>query len=201
MIKINLALRKQASYVGAGVKGSASSAASFKANFVGVTDSFRSILIPLLIGVFAHFAYEFYIDYANEMMMVDIKAFEEEKIKINTELTRIKGFESVKKDLERTSSTLSSKLELIQKLIQGREFAFKAMVSLSQSMSKDVWVTDVIETEQGWNIKGSGMDVGTVGEFMSRLSQSLYFRDVTLKSSVTEVSAGKSNFELTARRE
>ena len=61
--------------------------------------------------------------------------------------------------------------------------------------------SELIETDQGFVIKGSATDVGLVGDLMSKLGQTIYFKEVSLKSTSNDPSGTKAIFELTARRE
>ena len=122
-------------------------------------------------------------------------------MRIQEELKRIKGFDSVKVELERNQVILRSKIETIEKLIQGRDYTVKALVALSQSLPKEVWLTELSVSEKLINFKGGTIDLGLISDVMSRLGQTIYFKDVTLRSTATDPTGKQTNFELNARRD
>lgn len=77
----------------------------------------------------------------------------------------------------------------------------KSMIALSQSLPKDVWLTEITATETNFSIRGNTIDMGLVSDVMSKLGTSIYFKDVSLKGSSTDTTGRQANFELTARRE
>ena len=68
-------------------------------------------------------------------------------------------------------------------------------------MPRDIWMTEIHATETGFDLKGGTVDLGLVSDFMSKLGQTIYFKDVTLKSTASDASGHQATFELGARRE
>ena len=62
-------------------------------------------------------------------------------------------------------------------------------------------MTEVSATETGFEFKGGTVDLSLVSDFMSKLGQTIYYRDVTLKSTASDPSGKQAIFDLTARRD
>jgi len=134
-------------------------------------------------------------------MTQELDGLNKEKEQITKELQKIKGFETVKVELERNELILRAKISTIEKLITGRDFTVKSLITLAQSMPKDVWMTSIRANENSFELDGGTVDLGLVSDFMSRLGQTIYFKDVTLKRTSTDPSGRQATFELGARRE
>jgi Tfp pilus assembly protein PilN len=215
MIRVNLAVRRQASYLGAGggetsttrsgVLAISGKAGSFSAlrMFSGenASGALRRIAIPVVLGIVLYFGSDFYMAQETQRMADEKARFEADRSKIQDELKRIKGFESVKSELERNELILKTKIATIEKLIRGREFTLKSMVAMTQALPDDVWISEVTVSDLIYNIRGSTRDIALISDVMNRLGKSIYFKDVTLKNSTSDPGGKFTNFELTARKE
>jgi Tfp pilus assembly protein PilN len=208
MIRINLIQKKQASYVSSGaVSGGLSSLYgdllnNFRSSgFQSFLPIFKSIGIPVLIALIANFGYDYYVSVKTSQMSSELAGLDSEKDRINKELQKIKGFESVKVELERSELVLRAKIDTIEKLIRGRDFTVKSLITLAQAMPRDIWMTLVKATDSAFEFKGGTIDMALVGDFQSKLGQTIYFKDVTLKSTARDANDKQANFELGARRE
>lgn len=211
MIKINLARKKHFTQsAGATATAKAASGKSMSAGLssigdsirgAGITTLFGKVIIPIVLCVGAYFAFDHYLTQQRELMQSEVAQIESEKSKVQAELNRIKGFESVKAELEKNEKILKNKIDTIQRLVTNRDFAFKSLMSLSGSLPREVWLNELTETEQGFNIKGNATDVGLVSDLMTRLGQTAVFKEVTLTSTKNDPALNKAVFELTARRE
>jgi len=157
--------------------------------------------IPIILGLIANFAYDQYVEGVRDVMKKEVGSIEVSKDKINKELLKIKGFESTKTELERTSMIIRAKIDTIEKLIKGRDFTAKALMSLVQSLPKESWLVEVSQTDKAYSLRGGTVDIGMVSDLMSHLGKTIYFKDVTLKSTASDPASKRTNFELTARRE
>jgi Tfp pilus assembly protein PilN len=205
MIRINLIQKKQASYVSGGQKSGGAGLGFLQTlssgGSAGLVTILKSIGIPLVLCVAANYGYGYYIQQKTSEMSAEMTTLNSEKDRINKELQKIKGFESVKVELERNELILRAKIETIEKLIRGRDFTVKSLITLAQSMPRDMWMTEIKANETTFDLKGSTTDTGLLSEFMTRLGQSIYFKDVSLKTAVSTSDQKQSNFELGARRE
>ena len=210
MIRINLAVRRQATYLGAQTTKSGILAMSGKSSTFAALKMFgqeaggstmRRIAIPIALGVALYFGSDFYQQQEIERMRDEKVQLEADRQKIQTELKRIRGFESVKSELERNELILKTKISTIEKLIRGRDFTLKSMVAMTQALPPDVWLSEVVVSDVAYTIKGSTQDFALISDVMNRLGKSIYFKDVTLKSSSSDPSGKFTNFELNARKE
>ena len=205
MIRINLIQKKQASYVSGGGKTSGTGISALQSlssgGMAGAITLFKSIGLPLILCVAANFGYDYYIQTRTDAMATEIAGLDKEKDTINKELSKIKGFESVKIELERNELVLRAKIDTIEKLIRGRDFTVKSLITLAQAMPRDLWLTDVRATETTFELKGGTVDLGLVSDFMTKLGQTIYFKEVTLKNTATDPTGKQATFELGAKRE
>ena len=210
MIRINLAVRKQASYLGSQTTKSGVHAVSGKSTTFNALRMFRSeggattlkrILVPVVLSAVIFLGSSIYIQQETEHMHDEVTQVEAERTKIQEELKRIKGFESVKDELERNELILKTKIATIEKLVRGRDFTLKSVVALTQSLPRDVWLTDIMVTDLSYDIRGSTTDIGLISDVMTKLGKSIYFKDVTLKGTNTDPQGRIATFELTARKE
>lgn len=208
MIRINLVQKKQASYVSAasvGGGGVASSFASLKGLGSGGLGGFVPLLkrmgIPLVLSVITNYGYDYYVQIRQDEMAAELATRDQEKDKINKELQKIKGFESVKVELERNELILRTKIDTIEKLIRGRDHTPKTMIALVQSMPRELWFTEINAGEMSYEIRGGAIDIGLISDLMSRLGKTIYFKDINLKNTASDPTGRQSTFEITARRE
>ena len=206
MIRINLVQKKQASYLSGSQKTSAASGPSaLKTLSQGGLDAFLPLLmrfgIPIILCVATSYAYDYIIEQKNNEMQQELASVEKDKDRINKELQKIKGFEVVKIELERNGLILRTKIDTIEKLIRGREQTPKTLIALAQAMPTEVWLTEVSATETAYDIKGGAVDIGVISDLMSKLGRTIYFKDVSLKSTASDANGKQSTFELSARRE
>ena len=215
MIRINLAQKKQAAYISGsrtgsfvpGAKGDSGGGGFSLKNFFGGSGSsslvsmLTKIAVPAVLCVISYFGYDFYINQKLSEMAQESEMLTKEKSRIETELRKIKGFEVVKVELERNELILRTKIQTIEKLIRGRDFTVKSLVVLSDALPREVWLNEIVTTEQSYNFKGGTIEIGLVSDVMSKLGQTIYFKDVTLRSTSTDANQKQASFELTARRE
>lgn len=203
MIKINLANPKQAAYVGG--SGKTGVGQSFLNSFRDSGSDWMPVLkkagLPLFLCFAASYGFDYYTQTMDEEMLQEIATLEKEKDQIGRELQKIKGFEGVKVELERNELVLRAKIDTIEKLIRGRDYTVKTLIYFAQSVPKDVWMSGFTGTEKNYDIRGSTMDIGLISDFMAALGRSIYFKDITLKSTQTDPNGRQAGFELSARRE
>ncbi len=204
MIRINLIQKKQASYVSGGAGGGSKTSAFQtlgKGGMEAFLPLFQTMGIPLILSLAANFGYDFFTQQKIEEMQQEIVRFDQEKARINKELEKIKGFETVKSEIERSSLVLRTKIETIEKLIRGRDFTVKSLIYMTQAMPKDIWISEVKSTDATYEITGGTVDLSLVSDFMAKLGQTIYFKDVTLKSTATDPTGTMASFQLGAKKE
>ena len=194
MIKINLAKKKQIAYAGSDQKAAPINSSDMK-------ELMGRVMVPLVLIVGMYFGWEYYVEQRKAEMQVEIANTQKEKTKIENELAKFSGFEKQKAELEKTANAINIKITTIEKLIRGKDATLKALIDLAQALPKEVWLTDFVATSETYNINGSTYDIGLVSDLMVKLGTSIYFKNITLKSSQTEPNGKVANFELSARRQ
>lgn len=219
MIRINLAQRRQASYLSGAPEAGTGLTEGLTGTFAtgGKLDSLKNslstfkgeegaallkrVMVPIGLGVALYFGSDFYFEQERERLAEELVGAEKTKSELRKELDRIKGFEKVKVELEQNELILKTKIATIEKLIVDRDFTLKTWVALSQSLPKEVWLTDLVANDIGYSIKASTTDIGLVSDVMTRLGKTIYFKDITLKGTTSDGSGKTAMFELTARRD
>jgi hypothetical protein len=213
MIKINLHQRKAAVGVAAGgtsqtevgsLKGFASiiqrlRAGQGRAAFGEAGDDARgAMILGVVYFVFALGGW-WYASSEKDRLLAEVaaesSALDSKMALLDSELSKTQGYEQTKKSLEADEKKIRTKIETIQELIRDRGTPPKILMTLSDSIPKDVWLKDFVLKDRNFKISGlsNGMDV--VSDFIRNLSETIYFTDVQLKGSKSE--AQKSGRELT----
>jgi Tfp pilus assembly protein PilN len=207
MIEINLARKKSS---GGGTRATrASSAPSFgflKGLSGGAGKSLGPLVtvfgVPLALGLAADFGYDYLVEEKLTSVRTQVEDLTKEKEKVELKMKEIQGYEPKKRLLEANEAVIRTKIETIEKLIRNRDFTAKTLIALSQSLPKEVWITEMNQGESSYEIKGSTLDIGLISELMTRLGKSIYFKDVQLRSSgMTDSSGAKSDFVIGGGRD
>ncbi|MCM2321643.1 MAG: PilN domain-containing protein [Oligoflexia bacterium] len=220
MIKINLAARKQA--VGTTSGSKVTGLGSFHldlGNLGGALERFkdaelhkplRKALLPVIVAVLASFTVDSF--KASEVKKVDeqLATVNAKKPPLQAEIAKSSAYEELKKSLEADEFTIRTKIETIQKLVEGRGIGSKILISLAASMPDHVWLSDFRIKDSQAAILGYSLNMGEVSDFMKVLGESAYFTDLNLKSSQQVKGEQGSNatpgggeitsFELAAKR-
>jgi Tfp pilus assembly protein PilN len=162
---------------------------------------FFKIGIPAIFAFAANFFYDETLQGIRDEQAKELAAVAEAKEKINKQLQKIKGFESIKMELERNSMVIRAKMDTIENLIRGREFTARSMTSLVQALPRDAWIVELSQVDKSYSIRGGAIEYSMVSDFMSRLGRTIYFKDVALRNSSSDQTQKRINFELTARRD
>jgi Tfp pilus assembly protein PilN len=114
----------------------------------------------------------------------------------------VKGYEDIKKQLEQNSAVIRNKIDTIEKLIRDRDFATKSLMTLAQSMPKEMWITEYSSMEKSYRVAGSSLDAGLISDLMGKLQKSIYYTNVQLMSSSSTDGQGmKADFSLQGKVE
>ncbi|MBS1963938.1 MAG: PilN domain-containing protein [Bdellovibrionales bacterium] len=218
MIKINLHHRKAAVGVSAGSATGASGVGGIKgfiekmrgagAGVDGISDGEKRSLIILVVVYAAILGGGWwYLGEKKTELLGDLDtevAALDSKIQLLTsELNKTSGYEKIKKSLESDEKTIRTKISTIQELIRDRSTPPKILMTLSESIPKEVWLREFSLQSRHFRILGSctGMDV--VSDFMKALEETIYFKGVVLRSSRQDTAKGghvTASFELEADR-
>ncbi len=206
MIRINLAKKKPASMGGGGMGASVGSGFSLKSIFEGRGGDIWTVgsvlVIPLALAIGANIYYDDYLLQRTAEIQKQITDRGKEKEKLQRELLSVKGYEAIKQQLEENSSVIRNKIDTIERLIRDRDFATKSLITMAQSMPKEMWIAEYAFDDRGYRISGSSLDAGMISELMGRLQKSIYFTNLQLiSSSSTDGQGMKADFSLQGKVE
>jgi len=219
MIRINLASKKQSSSVSAAARKELFSQ-FFKGKqidlhaFQGLLDqlndpSMRAPLVKLagylIMGAMAWYGESYYKDMQIQELDVLINEQNTEKENLSNRIEAMKKDQEEKKRLEVDELLFKTKIEAIESLVVKRAEMMKVLVSFSELIPNDVWLSDFQMRDSVITIRGFGTKFEQISDFVQNLGRSDVFADVTLKS--TEVSKvellngeGVPSFELSLKR-
>jgi hypothetical protein len=205
MIKINLASRKQSSINAAEVSvGGGPKPSKLNIDLSAVKDlPLRKAIMPIVVGAVASYMLDGY--KADELAKADIALAKiaEERGRLQAEVAKTRGYEELKKAIERDESIIRTKIDTIRLLIADRATPPKLLLSLAQAVPSELWLSE-FEIEKGEvTFKGGALGFNQISDFMKSLGENIYFADVELKNSeqVKETSGQEvATFELRAKR-
>lgn len=188
MIKINLATKKQTASFSAGAASSFDSSLSALSRISISSDGLKKLPVFtfILVAVIGYISSTFLESYKQDTLdniEKEISAVQANQSKLQAELNKTKGYKEIKKQLDTDELSLRTKINTIQKLIDDRVVLNKLLLSLSQSLPKDVWLTDFRIKEADVTFKGASLGFIQISEFLKNLQENVYFRDVSLKGS------------------
>jgi Tfp pilus assembly protein PilN len=225
MIKINLATRKTSSVAGQGAGAGAMLAGLFSrgdSGEGGATKSFANlrfdqlnlekfgdlpvakVAIALVVVISAYFVESSM--KAHEMAKVELAIAEVKKREeeLQRQLSQTKGYDQLKKALDADEMMIKTKITVIRKLIHDRQTPPKLLLTLSNGLPPDVWISKFELADMG--VKLEGMSLGglnPVSDLMKNLGESTYFSDLKLISSKKgrdTLNLETDDFTLTAKR-
>jgi Tfp pilus assembly protein PilN len=200
MIKINLASRKQ-SFISADGKTSKGSSSLLKGMDQLKDLPIRKILVPLLVGWLASFSLDSYKEETIAKLDKAIAKQKAEEVRIQSGLTKVKVYESLKKSLDSDELVIKTKLDTVQKLMADRGFITKMLLSMASATPKEVWLTGVKTENNVVQILGSSQGFNQISDFMKNLNEGQFFSLIELvNSQQTKDGSDTANFELKAKR-
>lgn len=207
MIKINLALKKQAVAVdakdkgGGGGKGFRFDPEALKAIFEDA--QIRKLILVVLVAVLGTYLINGYEDDQLARMDQRIAQANVEDAKVKAELAKTAGYDALKKQFDEDEELIKTKLSTIQKLISDRQVPPKILASLAGIIPKNVWITDMSLNDDNIEIKGSSLGFDDITDFMKSLGDSEYLADLKLKDSQkekTQQGLSVATFDIEAKR-
>ncbi len=129
--------------------------------------------------------------------------------KVNADIAQIKAsamqfqdYAAKKAQLENDAKAYRQKLEVLSTVMEGRSIPAKMLLQISQTIPKDVWLTDFNVGSKDVSFSGQSMSYDQISEFLKSVQSSSYFTGVILKN----VEQNKKNekkyqsFSITAKR-
>ena len=198
MIKINLALRKQAGE-GDPAKGGAAGKVKLDA-LKGLP--IRKIAIPLIVGVVASYLLDNYKEEEVHKLDLVVTKLNNEGAKYMSDAAKFKDFEPVKKQLDLDENLIRIKLDVIRKLTNGRAPQSKFLIAISNAIPAEVWLNDFKVEKNDVTFKGLALGYGQISDFMKALNSDAFFSGIELKNSQQEKmgSVEVASFELKGKR-
>lgn len=211
MIKVNLHQRKSAVGVGASSTSATGSLGALLDKFrggEGFSDPAQKSAMTLGIVYLAILGGGWWwIDQQKTEMLAkvdgEIEVLESKLNLANSELGKTNGYEQIKKSLEADEKTIRTKIETIQELIRDRSTPPKILMTLSEAIPKEVWLNEFGLQNRHFKLAGNSTNMDVVSDFMKSLEETIYFKNVVLKSSRQETIKGgrlSATFELEAER-
>ncbi len=203
MIKINLAKMKQAKVMAESTSSGLTSGFSKMSMSAGDTliPILRKVVVPLGLAAILYVGWEWYAGQQQELMQAEVAQLESQRAQLAMEANKIRGFEKQKEEIDKNELVLRKKIETIQKLLQRRDYAAKALMNISKSLTSELWLTTIAVSDEQMRIKGSTVDVSQISDFMSAIELTPNFKDVTLRNSLLDKDGSRTDFELEAKRE
>lgn len=189
MIKINLALRKQAAALESKDKTQGIGIASLKEINMGAVKElfadpqFRKAVLALVVIFMGWYLLDGYKTDQLAKLDVELQKVTAENQKVRQALAKTSGYEAQKKQFDADEQLIKTKFETIQKLVADRSDPPKLLLSFSNSIPKDVWLQEFDMTSKDVRVKGSSLGFDPVTDFMKALGDNDLMTDVKLDES------------------
>jgi len=132
-----------------------------------------------------------------------ISSVEQEIAQQEEEINRLRKVIGEVSRFKKLQQELQGKLDVLDKLKEGKVGPVHLLDELSGAMPEKVWVTNLKETSGAITIAGVGLNEESVAEFLRHLEESPYYKGVELQV-VEQVSQGGlklQKFDVTCRSE
>lgn len=118
-----------------------------------------------------------------EEVATEAAAVDSKIAQLDSELSKTNGYEQIRKSLEADEKSIRTKITTIQELIHERGTPPKILMTLSEAIPKNVWLQNFILADNKYRISGGSDGMDVVSDFMRGLEETIYFKNVVLKSS------------------
>ncbi len=211
MIKINLAKKRSGKTASSTQPASAGifSSATFGQSFESLGAGFdwrNSALVKVVVVVAALFLIRQGLEDLKGQKIAEveaeIRAVEVQQEKVAQSLSKVKGFEPLKKQLEEDERTIQTKLDIIAKLTLQRDGPARLMKQIAQMIPEEVWLNQMSLKDEGVQFVGGASSYNMVSDFMNGLASSSLLSDIALAqiSEVQNEGIKYQSFEVSAKR-
>jgi type IV pilus assembly protein PilN len=153
------------------------------------------IAAVLVVGLLANWAW-------GAARASDLKAREAKLARTRDDIAQLERIIGEVKNIKDAQQELQKKLDVLDKLKQGRTGPVRMLDELATVTPRQLWLTRLEESAGHVTFAGTAVSIDDVSEFMSRLKQSRYFTQVELKRTAAVKGTGRSDrlvdFEVTA---
>jgi type IV pilus assembly protein PilN len=132
----------------------------------------------------------------------DLKAREAKLARTRDDIAQLERIIGEVKNIKDAQQELQKKLDVLDKLKQGRSGPVRMLDELASVTPRQLWLTKMDEKNGAMVFGGAALSIDDVSEFMTKLKQSKYFTKVELKKTTAVKSTGRGdrlvNFEIQA---
>jgi type IV pilus assembly protein PilN len=132
----------------------------------------------------------------------ELKAREAKLARTRDDIAQLERIIGEVKNIKDAQLELQKKLDVLDKLKQGRTGPVRMLDELATLTPRQLWLSKLDEKAGAMVFTGSAVSIDDVSEFMSKLKQSKYFTRVELKKTTAVKGTGRAdrlvNFEITA---
>ena len=186
MIKINLATKKQSSSLTGELRSAAGgdglkrfTKISFDSESIA---PLRKLVLAFVVVFLANFVLEDYKKTELQIMDQKVTKLSQKQSDLQKKLAQTQDYQKVKEQFETDEFALKTKIETIEKLVQGRKDSIHSLVTLSQAIPEQAWLTEFGIQSGQIKINGVASDYSLISDFMQKLGDSEFFRNITLKN-------------------
>jgi type IV pilus assembly protein PilN len=132
----------------------------------------------------------------------DLKAREAKLARTREDIAQLERIIGEVKNIKDAQQELQKKLDVLDKLKQGRSGPVRLLNELATVMPRQLWLAKMEERGGAVVFAGSAVSIDDVSEFMTKLKQSRYFTKVELNKTTAVRGGGRADrlvsFEITA---
>jgi len=132
----------------------------------------------------------------------DLKAREAKLARTREDIAQLERIIGEVKNIKDAQQELQKKLDVLDKLKQGRTGPVRMLDELATVTPRQLWLSRMDEKGGAVSFAGSAVSIDDVSEFMTKLKQSKYFTKVELKKTSSVKTTGRGerlvDFEITA---
>jgi type IV pilus assembly protein PilN len=123
----------------------------------------------------------------------DLKAREAKLARTKEEIAQLERIIGEVKNIKDAQQELQKKLDVLDKLKQGRSGPVRMLDELATVTPRQLWLGKLEEKGGAMTFTGSAASIDDVSEFMTKLKQSKYFTKVELKKTTAVKVAGRGD--------
>ncbi len=125
------------------------------------------------------------------------------KTKLSRRVNALKEFDKQIQQLKRREQQLTDKLNVVKEIITKKKNPWSILVYVARNIPPEIWLTEIIFTENKLTFKGLSLDYTNQGLFLENLKKSIFFdKNITYsKTDAANLPADLKNlapFEITA---
>ena len=182
MIRINFALRKQAALAceAPSLGKSLNSLNNIDLSTLKELPIFK-VFLPIVVGFLASSILDNYKSDELSKMDAQIEKVKQQSKGVQSELAQFAKYEKIKGSLEADELVIKTKLNAIQGLLSARSVPLSLVMAISNSIPKEVWLSQVKSTSLVMTLSGFTSDITQVSDFMKNLNEKNVFNAVELK--------------------